>query len=310
MTVIYVDRIFFLNTVLDYLLLLTAAQLAGVSLRRGRFALCAVSGGLYAAAVFLPHCTFLAHPLLKLAFGALLAVAAFAKERRPWRLVMLFFLLSGALAGLVLALGLASGSPGTYFSRIYYADISWPVLLFAALGFYLLLHMVFRQGARHGGGELMDVTVSIGGKEQRVRVLHDTGNTLRDPVNAQPVLVLERRALRDYWTGDEAQIVAGNAPPEAKLAQLYQNGTRYHFSLLPFHSVGTAGGLLLAVRSDYIRIGRKKYPRILIALSDGVVSDGGGYYGLWGGEERGEKMHDQTMAAENPAMAHTAGPNG
>lgn len=310
MTVIYVDRIFFLNTVLDYLLLLTTARLAGVPLRRRRFVLCAMLGGLYAAAVFLPRCTFLAYPLVKLGFGALMAFLAFAKEIRRRRLVLLFFLLSAALAGLILALGLASGAPRLFFSRVYYADISWPVLLSAALGFYALLHLVFRQGARHGGGELMDVTVSIGGREQRVRVLHDTGNTLRDPVNAQPVLVLERRVLGEYWTQDEAQLLSEDTPPEEKLAGLYRQGTRYHFSLLPFRSVGAADGLLLAVRSDYIRIGRKKYPRILIALSDGALSDGGGYCGLWGGEERGEDTHDQTMAAADPAMAHTAGQNG
>lgn len=310
MTVVYVDRIFALNALLDYVLLLTTARLSGIPLRRKRLMLCAAVGGLYAVAVFLPRCQVLAHPLIKLPFGAAMGLAAFAKEMRRLRLTLLFFLLSGTLAGVVLALGLVSGAPKLFFSRIYYADISWPVLLSAAFGFYFLLHLVFRQGARHGGGELMDVTVSIGGKEQCVRVLHDTGNTLRDPVNAQPVLVLERRVLREYWTKDEAQLLSGDAPPEEKLAQLYRRGTRYHFSLLPFRSVGVAGGLLLAVRSDYIRIGRKKYPRILIALSEGALSDGGGYYGLWGGEEREEENHGQAVAAEDSAVAHTAEQNG
>ena len=39
MTVIYVDTLFLLNAVIDYLLLLSAARLAGEPLRRGRFAL-------------------------------------------------------------------------------------------------------------------------------------------------------------------------------------------------------------------------------------------------------------------------------
>ena len=54
MTVIYVDRIFFLNIALDYLLLLSAARLAGIPLRRVRLLLCAAAGGLYASAVFCP----------------------------------------------------------------------------------------------------------------------------------------------------------------------------------------------------------------------------------------------------------------
>ena len=288
MTVVYVDRVLFLNTALDYLLLLTTARLAGKPLHRIRFLLCAMGGGLYAVAVFLPRLTWLAQPICRLLFGALIVIAAFMGAPRLWRMVLLFYLLAGALAGVVLALGLLSGSPKTLLSRVYYADISWLMLILSAVGFYLLLHFVFRQGARHGGGELMDVTVSIAGKEQSVQVLHDTGNTLRDPVNAQPVLVMERRALHAYWTKEEMQILSENLPPEEKLTRLYRQGTRYHFSLLPFRSVGVSGGLLLAVRSDYIQIGRKKYPRILIALSDSSISDGGGYHGLWGGEERGD----------------------
>lgn len=44
MTVIYVDTLFLLNALVDYLLLLCAARLAGEPLKRLRFALGAVLG--------------------------------------------------------------------------------------------------------------------------------------------------------------------------------------------------------------------------------------------------------------------------
>ena len=62
MTVVYLDRVLLLNLLVDYLLLLTTAQLAGIPLRRGRLALCAAVGALYAGAVFLPGLGWLAHP--------------------------------------------------------------------------------------------------------------------------------------------------------------------------------------------------------------------------------------------------------
>lgn len=58
MTVIYVDTLFLLNTMVDYLLLLASARLAGEPLARLRFALGAVLGGLYAVAIFLPGWAF------------------------------------------------------------------------------------------------------------------------------------------------------------------------------------------------------------------------------------------------------------
>ncbi len=259
MTVVYLDRVVLLNLAVDYLLLLATARLAGLPLRRGRLGLAAALGALYAAAVFLPGCRMLAHPACRLAAGV--AVCVWLAAGTPsWRLTALFFLLSGALAGLLLAMGLAAGSPEALLSRVYHADVSWPVLLGSAIGFGLLLHLVFRQGARHEGGELMDVTVSLQGRRQRLRALHDTGNTLRDPVSGQPVLVLEQDALRELWPPEAARIVEMRLPPEEKMARLHRLDGTCRWSLLPFCAVGTEAGLLLAVRSDYVKVGSITYP--------------------------------------------------
>ena len=102
MTVVYLDRVVLLNLAVDYLLLLATARLAGLPLRRRRLALAAALGALYAAAVFLPGCRMLAHPACRLAAGVAVCRLAWRRERRPWRLTALFFLLSGALAGLLL----------------------------------------------------------------------------------------------------------------------------------------------------------------------------------------------------------------
>ena len=61
--VVYLDRVFLLNLLVDYLLLLSAAQLSGRTLSRLRLLLCAAGGGLYAVATFLPGCGFLRGPL-------------------------------------------------------------------------------------------------------------------------------------------------------------------------------------------------------------------------------------------------------
>ena len=132
-------------------------------------------------------------------------------------------------------------------------------------------------------------------------MLHDTGNTLRNPVDGRPVLVMEQAAVMDLLPAADAAILRENPSPEMAMAKLYAAGSRLHFTLLPFRSVGTEAGLLLAVRSDYIALHRRKIPRTLIALSAGPVSDGGGYCALWGGTERG-RGHEKASAAD-PALA-------
>ena len=131
----------------------------------------------------------------------------------------------------------------------------------------------------------------------------DTGCTLRDPVTGGPVLVLERRALDPLWTPPVRDILAQPLPPEEKMARLHGEGSGRRFTLLPFTAVGTASGLLLAVYSDYIELAGRRHRRALLALSDGPLSDGGGYQALWGG--RKERRHGTAAAAsavaERPA---------
>ena len=89
MTVVYLDSVFLFNALLDYLLFLSTARLAGIPLRRRRYLLCGVLGGLYAAAVFLPGGGFLTETLVKAGVGLLLALIAFGRETHFLRLTLL-----------------------------------------------------------------------------------------------------------------------------------------------------------------------------------------------------------------------------
>ena len=91
---VYVDSVFILNGVMDYLLLLVTARLAGIPLRRRRYLLAALAGAAYAVAVFLPGMGFLSAPPVKAAAGVLMALIAYGGETRLARLTLLFFALS------------------------------------------------------------------------------------------------------------------------------------------------------------------------------------------------------------------------
>lgn len=282
---VYVDRLFAVNLLLDYLLLLSTAQVMGLTLRRWRFGLAALLGASYAvAAVCLPVC---GHPICKLLCGLAMAAVAFWKDRSFWRAAGLFGLLSGTLAGVLLALG--QTDTGVFdFSR------GWGTLLLSAGVFYLFLTLIYQQFLRHGRGELMDAVIHIWGKDCRLRVLRDTGNTLRNPVDGAPVLIAETAALRTLWPEEVARVLQSGLPPEECMAKLCRLGYTC-FTLLPYQTVGRPCGLLLALRCDSITVGRGGWKRGLVALYDGAM--GGAYHGLWGGEENAD-----VLVAEAPAV--------
>ena len=112
-TVVYVDRVLLLNLAVDYLLLMTTATLAGTPLRRLRFGICAAFGGGYAVCVFL--LPLLAHPLCRVGVGTAMALWAFRREVRPWRMTALFLAVvrrtCGAAAGTGAVGRLTDGCP-------------------------------------------------------------------------------------------------------------------------------------------------------------------------------------------------------
>ena len=89
------------------------------------------------------------------------------------------------------------------------------------------------------------------------------------------------------------------------MARLYRIGCPVRFTLLPFRAVGTAAGLLLAARSDYIEVNGRRYPQTPVALSEQPVSDGGGYHALWGAAEERGRGHEAVDVAE-AAVAQSA----
>ena len=188
---VYVDSVFVLNALMDYLLVLSAAHLAGIPLRRGRYLLAGLLGGAYAVAVFLPGLGFLAATPVKLAAGVLLALTAYGGEEKLLRLTLLLFAVSCALAGCVLALGLLAGGGVPVVNGVFYTDVDARVLLIASAAAYLVLTVVFRAAAGKGiRGQLVPARVCLGGRETAFIAFCDTGNSLRDPVSGQPVLVV------------------------------------------------------------------------------------------------------------------------
>ena len=137
MTVVYLDSVFLFNALLDYLLFLSTARLAGIPLRRRRYLLCGVLGGLYAAAVFLPGGGFLTETLVKAGVGLLLALIAFGRETHFLRLTLLTVAIACALAGTVLALGLLAGQHIPNARGIFYTNVNGKTLLLSASGVYL-----------------------------------------------------------------------------------------------------------------------------------------------------------------------------
>lgn len=276
---VYLDSVFLLNAVMDYLLLLVSAGVAGEPVRRLRLALGSVEGAAFTAAAFLPGWEWLCHPLCKLGAVLLMLLTAFGNSGRFLRLTLLFLALSCTLSGSMMLLSLLSGKGLSFQNGILSTGMDLKLVVLSSVVTYLVMSLLFRRMARHGPGELLPVTVSIGGRQVLLAALRDTGNTLTDPATGRPVLVAEGRCLKTLLPDS---LLSGLEHPAETMERCADTVWRQRLRLLPYRAVGVRCAFLLAVRADMVRVGGREYGGLLVALSPTPVSDGGGYQALFG----------------------------
>lgn len=281
--IVYGDVVLLVNAVVDAALLLAAGRLAGVSPRGWRLVAAALFGAAYALGAYVwPGSWFYAGPGKVMASVAMVAAAyAPARPVRFVRLVGWLWVCAALVAGLVLVLGtLDAGAAGAWN-----AGASWWALA-GALGLLVLgATWVWPWRAVHAV-RTVEVRVALDGREASCRGLVDTGNRLRDPVTAAPVLVAEAGALGDVLPRALRDAIGRGGDPEwdevAALASA--GGAAERLRVLPYGSVGASDRLMIALRMDGVecRDGSRRWhhPGALVGLTAGRLDPGGAFSAL------------------------------
>lgn len=278
---VYVDLLFGLNAVINYLLLRGSAALGGCPVRLGRLAAAAAIGGLYAVAAVLPGLEGLRGLVAQSVCSGLMLLIAFGWRRNTVKQGLFFFALSFAFSGMVLILVQAVESDCIFLNgRAYYAVSTSALLLLAGLG-YAVAAFVLQGCGTHTGGDIVQINLQCGARSTMIRALRDTGNTLRDPITGQTVLIVEAQKLSGLL-GIGTIAPALLRDPAAMLEELAWQCPEQRFSLVPYRAVGVERGLLLAVRCKMVN-GKRTQP-VMAAFSPTEVSSDGTFDSLWGGD--------------------------
>ncbi len=252
---VYVDLLFGLNAMINYLLLRGSAAMGGYPVRYLRLIGGAVIGGLYAVAAVVPGLEGLQSGLFQAVSAALMLLAAFGWKRSTVKQGLFFFALSFAFSGAVL-LVIQMVEPDCVFlgGRAYYA-VTTPALMLVAGLCYGLAAMVLNGWGTHTGGDLVELTLGLDGQTATVKALRDTGNTLRDPLTGEGILVAQWTVLQTLLP--HAQLTKADfADPTA----LVQRLRAYRFRLVTYEAVGVSCGLLPAVRCQICTTPRAPFP--------------------------------------------------
>lgn len=274
--VVYVDIAFLLNCLTDGAALYATGRLSGLPVGRRRLLAAALLGGTYGVLCVLPGWGALASLPLQAAAAAGLVWTAFGRRGLFLRQLLLFFILSCALSGALVAGGqILAGSGPAALSRL-----DWRVFFLAGGLCFAVLSLVFRGGARHAAaGQLCRCVLEYRGRRVSLTALLDTGHTLSDSLTGRPVITAYWAALEPLWTPEERAVLS-RLERDGGPACLERLGAG--FRLLPYRAVGVREGLLLCFPAERAVIDGRELGPVTVALSPMEVSEGAA--ALWGGE--------------------------
>lgn len=242
-----------LNFLVDLLLILGTNRLAGFPPGVKRGILAAALGAVYSGVCLMPGFAFLGSTLWRLVSLGLMGSIAFGWNRSALRRTVVFLLLSMALGGI--AMGFGRGN--------------MPTLILSASGVWLLCRVGFGGSM---GQSYLPIEIHHEGKQIKLLALQDTGNTLRDPITGEGVLVVSAEAAEELTGFSVRQL---NSPVETAACN-----TGYR--LIPYHAVGQPGGMLLMKRFSDVTIGGRR-GSALIAFAPETIGRGDTYQALAGG---------------------------
>ena len=255
--VVYIDVLFIVNFIINYLLFVITAKIGRLPLKRWRIILSALIGAVYSVFMFFPDMSFVYSTGAKLIFSCFAVAVAYNiyGVRLYFKALGLFYLTTFCFGGGVFALcsftGIGAATGAVISNGIFYINLPWQLLFVSVGGSYIILRIVWASLRSRLSKENMFIGISIflDGKRADVNALIDTGNALYDPLTSAPVIVAEYSKIKELLPENTAEMLEG----ETELSdRLWHGQTSLKLRLIPFSSLGRERGMLIGFKPDKV----------------------------------------------------------
>lgn len=269
--VIYLDILFGINFLMDFIVLLITVRIMNLSTTFFRLLLSTTFGAIWSViAVVIPDrykiivnlCTYLC-----ISFVMIVICAGFSIVRTGIRKILKCTLALLAVA-MLLAGGIHMIMYYTYAGYIIqtYVLKTEGLLAFTVFTVVLVTGFLYLLKERQKIERLKKhICITIQGRTVKLDGFIDTGNMLCDCITGKPVTVVERDAMKD---------ILENINDYTRL--------KYHFT--PYNTVSGTSNMMEIITAEYMYIqdndNEKKYENVLIGLANYSLSDHGEFQAL------------------------------
>ena len=270
METVYLDVLFVLNFIVNYMLLLVTGRLFSQPVSRHRLCAAAGLGALYSVLFFLPLLDFFFSTAAKLAVGVCMTIITYGIRplSRILKLSLAFCCVTFAFCGVIIGIyALVAPSAGLMRNGVLYVEVNIIQLLLATVFFYCAITLAFRGVSRRK--KLAEIIIRHMGRDVKLNALLDTGNNLTDPACNYPVIIVDYKALRQVLPSD---FIADGRLLDAVDIMEQMHKSEHGFRLIPFKTVGQPLSMLLAFKPEKCSVDGQA-GKYMIALSPTSFDD-------------------------------------
>ncbi|MEA4921294.1 MAG: sigma-E processing peptidase SpoIIGA [Clostridiaceae bacterium] len=270
MRVIYLDVLFLINFIIDYLLLGLTGDLRGNYSSPFRLLFAAAFGGAMSVILFFAPEINLLMLAAKPICCALMVFAAYGFEGRRRFLgdCAMLCALSFAFSGGIFALSeLFPGGGGMVNNTAVYFNISIRLLVAGVAAAYFVMSIFNRPGSYRHEKKTRSVKCGIRGADAHFNAFEDTGNMMCDPVSRKKVIMVSPSIIRTSLDGAEQQLISGLS--RENIAQTFEKLAAQYpsvYGIAPFTSVG-GNGLMITIKPEKLEIDGMDTDEYILGLS-------------------------------------------
>jgi len=262
MPIIYIDVLFVVNLLINYILLRACCVLCRLKLNKYRIFLGAFTGACYAVLVFFPDFSVIYSTLCKMLVSMLIVAASFPfySLRGYIKALLVFYMVSFGFGGCVLGVfyfsDVGARLGAIYSNGVLYFNLPWTILALSGMLFYIAtkLFSFFSGKSFKANGLRKKLYLSFGENTAEITALMDTGNSLVDPVTLSPVIIAEYRQMKNLFSNDVRLSLDKLESDNLTwiMSDITQKGIPAR--LIPFSSLGKSNGMLIGFVPDRAEI--------------------------------------------------------
>ncbi len=294
---IYLDVLILENLVINYLILYVTSKFCRYRTSTLRLFSGAIIGALYVGIIIIePDIKVFYTTLAKILLSFFIIAVTFSPRKIMTfvKTLVIFYISTFIFAGASLAFLFFNDQGGFVKNGIVYVfgQSKWSLMFFSLVTVCIIIKIFMEviQSKFTRENLLIPVKIAFDNRKIGFPALVDTGNSLKDPLTNNPVMVVEFKALEELLPIEIKDIFKNSKEDDLSCVTTTISTSKWfsRFRLIPFSSLGKENGMLIGFKPDFIEIGEEEEKRdvknVIVGIYNRSLSRNEKYKALLGPE--------------------------